>query len=525
LRNTAPAVTQEELFSEVSVEKLSLLSKEELIEFFKLEQGLRIRLENDNRRLRALNEELKQKTLFVEEKYIHIKTKFFGRSSEKDPKKRKSKSSQEKRRKVQLPSERYPDAPILERHVELATPPKCRCCSSPMRDSGMTEDSQFLTVIPAQFLVVLQRRHKYSCGKCYGDIQTAPAPPVITPGSSYSDEMKVDVALSKYCDLIPVERYASIAGRAGLEDLPAQSLIEATHQLADFVKPAYELSKTEVKKAEVVHADETPHRMLEGSDKQSWHLWGFSTKKAAFFEIHDTRSGDVPSDVLIESNCRYLMSDKYSGYGRAVREANQKRREMKAPLPLIINIHCNAHARRNFKEIEKAAEPEQRPAELRFFTVLYKRIYNLEKKAQGKPPDKILWYRSRMIPLYQAMKRRALDAVEGHSSKSKMRRALAYLLNSFEELTLFLVNPDLPIDNNPQERLMRNPVVGRKTWYGTHSERGAETAAILFTLVESCKLVGVNPREYFKQLVADLHLGRAAYIPAAFKQLQAEKPA
>lgn len=106
-----------------------------------------------------------------------------------------------------------------------------------------------------------------------------------------------------------------------------------------------------------------------------------------------------------------------------------------------------------------------------------------------------------------------------------MRRALAYFLNSFEELTLFLTNPDLPIDNNPQERLMRNPVVGRKTWYGTHSERGAETAAILFTLVESCKLVGVNPREYFKQLVADLHLCRAAYIPAAFKQLQAEQPA
>lgn len=502
------------------MEKLDLLSREELIAFAKGEQKIRLQLQKEVKRLAALNEELKQKTLFVEEKYIHIKTKFFGRSSEKGQKKRKSKGSEEKRRKVQLPSERYPDAPILERHVELATPPKCRCCAAVMRDSGMTEDSEYLTVIPAQYLVVLQRRHKYSCGKCYGDIQTAPAPPSITPGSSYSDEMKVDVALSKYCDLIPVERYAAIAGRAGLEDLPAHSLIEATHQLADFVKPAYELSKAEVKKAEVVLADETPHRMLEGSETSFWHLWGFSTKRAAFFEIHDTRSGDVPSDVLIESNCRYLVSDKYSGYARAVREANKKRAELSPPLPLIKNVYCNAHARRKFKEIEKAEEPELCPRELRFFVVLYKRIYNLEKKAKEHPPDKILWYRSRMAPLYRAMREKALEVLGGYPSKSKMGKALVYFLGAYEELTLFLTNPNLPIDNNAQERMLRNPVVGRKTWYGTHSERGAETAAILFTLVESCKLVGVNPREYFKHLVADLHQGKPAYIPAEFKILQ-----
>jgi transposase len=517
-------VTQKELFAEVSVEKFDLLSREELIAFAKGEQNLRLQLQKEVKRLAALNEELKQKTLFVEEKYIHIKNKFYDRSSEKSPRKKKAHGKAEARRKVQLPSERYPDAPIIERHVELATPPKCRCCSSPMRDSGMTEDSQFLTVIPAQYLVVLQRRHKYSCGKCYGDIQTAPAPPSITPGSSYSDEMKVDVALSKYCDLIPVERYAAIAGRAGLEDLPAQSLIEATHQLADFVKPAYELSKVEVKKAEVLHADETPHRMLEGSDKKSWHLWGFSTKKAAFFEIHDTRSGDVPSDVLIESSCKYLMSDKYSGYGKAVREANQKRAELSPPFPQIRNVYCNAHARRKFKEIEKAEEPKLCPRELRFFVVLYKRIYNLERRAKEHPPDKIRWYRSRMTPLYRAMRGKALEVMGGYPSKSKMGKALAYFLGAYEELTLFLTNPELPIDNNVQERLLRNPVVGRKTWYGTHSERGAETAAILFTLVESCKLVGVNPREYFKRLVADLHQGKSAYIPAEFKLLQKEPP-
>ncbi|MGE3263600.1 MAG: IS66 family transposase [Bacteriovoracia bacterium] len=507
-------MTQEELFAEVSVEKFDLLSREELIAFAKGEQKLRLQFQREVKRLSALNEELKQKTFLVEEKYIHIKNKFYGRRSEKAPRKRRAKGNKESKRKVQLPSERYPDAPIIERHVELANPPKCRCCSSPMRDSGLTEDSQFLTVIPAQYLVILQRRHKYSCSKCYGDIQTAPAPPSITPGSSYSDEMKVDVALSKYCDLIPIERYASIAGRAGLEDLPHNSLIEATHQLADFVKPAYEKSKIEVKAARVLHADETPHRMLEGSDKSAWHLWGFSSDKASFFEIHDTRSADVTSDILVESKCEYLMSDIYSGYGCAVRKANKKREELGLGLPPIKNIYCNAHARRKFKEA--AATEEDR----NFFIVLYKRIYFLEKKAQQsreKQPDKILWYRSRMTPLFRAMKDKALALVAGYSSKSLMGKALAYFLENYEAFTLFLGAAELPIDNNQQERLLRNPVVGRKTWYGTHSERGAKTAAILFTLVESCKLLGINPREYFKALVRDLHQGKAPYTPAEFK--------
>ena len=105
-------------------------------------------------------------------------------------------------------------------------------------------------------------------------------------------------------------------------------------------------------------------------------------------------------------------------------------------------------------------------------------------------------------------------------SKSAIGKALAYFLENYEGLTRFLADPALPIDNNAQERLLRNPVIGRKTWYGTHSKRGARTAAILFSLVESCKLNGVNPREYFKCLVQDLHLKKSAYSPYQFKSAQ-----
>src|SRR3989338_8774111 len=96
---------------------------------------------------------------------------------------------------------------------------------------------------------------------------------------------------------------------------------------------------------------------------------------------------------------------------------------------------------------------------------------------------------------------------------------MGYFLKNYTGLTLFLKIQCLPIYKNSQESLLRNPVLGRKTWYGTHSERGAKTAAILFTLVETCKLNGINPREYLKKLVQDLLAGKKPYTPKDFKDL------
>jgi len=83
---------------------------------------------------------------------------------------------------------------------------------------------------------------------------------------------------------------------------------------------------------------------------------------------------------------------------------------------------------------------------------------------------------------------------------------------------LFLTKPLVPIDNNGQERQLRSPVVGRKTWYGTHSRRGAKTLAILFSFVGSCKINNVNPREYSVALVKALHAGKSPFTPREFKE-------
>jgi hypothetical protein len=328
-------------------------------------------------------------------------------------------------------------------------------------------------------------------------------------GSSYSDEMAIDVAVSKYCDLIPIERYCSIAKRAGFKDLPPQSLIAATHELADFTKPAYEKLKDELMQSLVLNADETPHRMLEGSTKKNWYLWGFSAPKTSYFEIHDTRSGDVASTLLAEAKCEWLVSDVFSGYGKSVRDVNALRAQRN--FEKIQNVYCNAHARRKFKEAS-----DRFANEAKWFVDLYKKIYRLERIAKARPPDRVLRVRRLMLPIFEAMRARALTDVAGYSSKSSLGKAMNYLLKNYEGLTVFVKNRDLPIDNNSQERLLRSPVVGRKTWYGTHSERGAETTAVLFSLVESCKLNGINPRAYFKKLVQDLHQGKPAFTPSEF---------
>ena len=510
---------QEELFTPVESTKFDFLSKSEVVSLFQESESVIRKLQKENDRLRDLLSGIgRQKSLFVDEQYILIKNRLFGRSSEREAIGQPSISPRYRRpeKKVQCPSQRYPNVPVIEQDITLDKLPECPCCSGEMKDSGMTEDSEQLTVIPRQYFIIHQKRHKYICSHCHGSIKTAPSPPRIKPRSSYSDEMVLDVALSKYCDLIPIERYSSMAGRGGVQGLPPQSLIELTHHLSDFVKGAYEKLREEIRGSKILQVDETPHKMLERGGGKSWYLWGFSNKETSYFEIHNTRSGDVSSELLKSSCCEHLVSDVFSGYHKAVKEVNEDRQDKN--LPLIRNVYCNAHSRRKFKEAVIVGQGKV-VDEARSFVDIYRKIYRLEQMAKDREPKKVLRLRKLMDSLFEQMKTRAMRNIGAYSSKSSMGKAMSYFLRNYEGLTLFLSHPGLPIDNNSQERQLRSPVVGRKTWYGTHSKRGAETAAVLFSLVESCKLNQVNPRNYFKKLVESLHLGKKLYSPREFKQL------
>ena len=507
-------MSQQVFFDPIPLHRLECFSKSDLIILFKGEQGIRKQLEKDNKRLRELNRECKQKRLGVDDDYIVLKNKFFGKSSEKQAKpevpEKKRSSEKSGKKRVLLPSLRYPDTALIERDVELEKLPHCGCCGHEMRDTGLTENSEHLTVIPSQYMVIRQKRHKYSCGKCYGSMVTAPSPPKVKPGGGYSDEMMIDVSVSKYCDLIPIERYVRMASRLGISDIPPQSLIEQTHSLGKFIEPVYKRLKEGILSSKVLHADETTHRMLEGSKKSNWYLWGFSTPRDSYFDIRDSRSGSVASEFLLKSQCEYLVSDVFSGYAKAVREVNRDR--VRQNTEKILNVYCNAHARRKFREsLSNYVE------EAEFFIDFYKKIYRLNKISLARPPNRVLRVRRLMKPVFEKMKSVAMERMGCYSSRSSIGKAMSYFLRNYEELTLFVDNRELPVDNNSQERLLRSPVIGRKTWYGTHSVRGSRTAAILFSVMESCKLNGVNPREYLRHLVEDIHQGKDPYTPYEFK--------
>ncbi len=491
--------------------KLDRFSRDELITKFTVLEDEYCRAIKEIYRLKYQHLTEEQLNLVLEEHLKDLRDDIYGASSERYKKPEdKDKNPGPAKPRIKKPSERYPNIPVSEVAIEIAPLPGCDVCGKMMSDSGMRETSEVLTVIPKKFEITRYNRAIYRCS-CQSCMKTAPAPLKIVEGSSYSNEMIIDVVLSKYCDLIPVERYAAMAERSGLIDLPPNSLIDLTHKYADFVRAVYLLIKDGVLKARVLSADETPHRMLEGSKKKSWYLWGFSTPILCFLDCRDTRSGDVASDMLLNSICEFLVTDVYSGYGRAIKTVNLVRAE-KGQIP-IESAYCNAHARRYF------FKPREAYPEACFYLDHYHEIYKLNKESKGKPPDEVLKLREQMTPHFEAMRLRALEELPRYPGGNKYKKALNYFLENYDGLTLFLTEAEVPIDNNAQEQLLRSHVVGRKTWYGTHSERGAETAAILFSIVETCKLNGVNPREYFPKLTQDLLDGKPAYTPADFKKL------
>ncbi|MCX7977641.1 MAG: IS66 family transposase [Bdellovibrionaceae bacterium] len=496
----------EELFSEVS--RIDLLSREELVARYQL--ALR-ELERAIRELHLLKRQQvteEQLHFLLQEKFQALRDELYGVSSERY--KKPTDGIKKKREEVppvprpKLPSERYPNVPVKEVVVSQSPAPCCQQCGREMEDSGLTEDSEQLTVIPKKYEILRYKRVKYRC-QCQGCMVTAPAPRRIIEGSSYSDEMILDVAASKYCDLIPMDRYVQMASRGGLEGLPGHSLIELTHGLADFLEPVYKGIREEVRGSRVLHADETPHRMLEGSETKSWYLWGFSTPRSCYLECRNTRSGDVASDFLVSSRCEVLVTDVFSGYHKAIGQANRLR-----DIP-IRNANCNAHARRYFF---KARDHYK---EAFFYLDCYHEVYRLEEQIRGSPREEVLRVREEKIrPLFERMRERSADEVMRYPRGNRYGKAVNYFLENYAGLTVFLSDAEVPVDNNAQERLLRSHVVGRKTWYGTHSLRGAQTAAVLFSIVESCKLNKLNPREYLSAVTQSILAGQPAKTPAQF---------
>lgn len=424
------------------------------------------------------------------------------------PKNKKDPKPREDYRK--LPSDRYPDLEVEENELTPEVVPTCPCCNETMRKSGLFDTTEKIEFEPARYWIQRIKRPKYNCSHCHGSMINTPAEPSISAKSGYSDNFIINVTLDKYCDLIPITRQAAIMERAGMIGVPAQSLINLTHHLAQYLLCIYDLLREQALRSFILYMDETPHKMLEEGDGKSWYLWGYFTEYSCYYEAHNSRSGDIPKNFLLASNAKYLMCDDMAGYGRAVREIlKEKKRE-------IIELQCNAHAVRYFREASETWE-----SELEVVRQTYKKIYELEdQKKETSNLQVQLNLRQQMKPLFEKIKNECEEMKPmPHSSLHSSSR---YFLNNYQGLTFCCDYIDIPLDNNLSERNLRAPVVGRKTWYGNHSKRGAKTTCILFSIVQSCKLVNVNPRSYFPWIIKRLHSGLPPLTPYDYGQLKEE---
>ncbi len=317
-----------------------------------------------------------------------------GSRPTENPKPKGRKEGEDRVLSKKLPSERYPNVEVRDVIVRAESPPSCPCCQKQMKESGLYDTSEKLEVVPKSYYIERQKRVKYNCGHCHGGMVNTSARPSIVPTSNYGDSLIIDASLSKYCDLIPMERYTSIAGREGLLDLPPQSLIGLTHHFANFLQALLLKIKQEVQSDRVLLADETPHPMLEGDETKNWYLWGFFSRRACYFEVHNNRSGNVIKDFLKESLAEYLVSDAYSGYGKAVREICIESKRQ------IIEAFCNAHAYRYFEEASKTWE-----SEVEVILNLYGEIYQLERTKKLAAKDLHFKFRQDMIPHFENIKK------------------------------------------------------------------------------------------------------------------------
>ena len=396
----------------------------------------------------------------------------------------------------------------------------CEHCGGTMELMGSAAEEAELIAIEERKIVLEQHiRAKYQCPCCRIGVKIAPGSLKLIPGGRYALSFAVEVAYSKYFAHLPLDRQVQMMKHEGLR-VTTSALFDQIDALATALAPTYQAILRIVQAEVVLRADETPWAVLSNghTKNERFYAWVAVGTKYLAYCLLDTRSKDGAATIL-GSFAGTLMVDGLTSYPAAAKS------EAGAP-PKFKVANCWVHARRGFVECEK-----HYPEESGFIMELVRQLYEVER--EGKEPDANLGSlrNERSRPLVDQIFAWAKDQQKRTDllPSSGLMKALNYLVNNETGLRVFLDDPAVPIDNNESERALRGPVLGRKNSYGSRSRRGTETAAILYTLVESAKRVDVNPRAYL-EAAAEFALTRAGAIllPDEFKrQLDAvrESPA
>jgi transposase len=377
----------------------------------------------------------------------------------------------------------------------------CAACGGGLREIGQ-DVSEVLDYEPGTFHVVRHVRPKLACPGCQ-TITQVPAPSRPVDRCLAGAGLLTHIMVSKFADHTPLYRLCQIYARDGIE-FGRSTITDWVSQAGWLLTPLAEAVGRYVLKADKVHGDDTPIRCLGGKGKKArtGRLWvyvrddrpsGDKAPPAVWFQYSADRKGEHPARHL--KNFRgILQADAYSGYNELYASGR------------IIEAGCWSHARRKLWDIH--VKQHRLPGTLAHQgLVRIGELFKVEGEINGRSPLRRRRMRlARTVPVLTELKSWMSETLAQVSAKSPMALAIGYSLSNWTALTNFVHDGRIDAHNNTAERALRCVAIGRKNYLHVGSDAGGHTAAVIYTLLGTAKLNGINPQRYlhhFLERIAD----------------------
>jgi transposase len=411
----------------------------------------------------------------------------------------------------------FPEHLPRERIV-ITAPESCPCCGS-TRLSKLGEDvTETLEVIPRQWKVIQTVRERFSCRQCE-TITQPPAPFHVTPRGFAGPNLLAMILFEKFGQHQPLNRQSERYAREGI-DLSLSTLADQVGTCALLLRPLYALIEAHVLAAERVHGDDTTVPILAKGKTDIGRIWvyvrddkpfGGTAPPAALFYASHNRAGEHPERHLANFS-GILQADAYGGYNKLYLPNRQ-------PGP-ITEALCWSHSRRKFFELADIASNPRRgqnaPVISPVAVEAVKRIdavFDIEREINGLPAEeRLALRRDRSLPLVRSLEDWLRTERLRFSRHAPVAKAMDYMLKRWPSFTRFLGDGRICITNNAAERALRGLALGRKSWLFAGSDRGAERAAIMYTLIQTAKLNHVDPQAWLADILARINDTKQTHV-------------
>jgi transposase len=373
----------------------------------------------------------------------------------------------------------------------------CPCCGKALHRIG-EDTSERLDIVPAQFRVLVVRRPKYGCRACENVVLQAPTPARLIEGGLPTEATVAQVLVAKYADHLPLYRQAQIYARQGIE-LDRSTLADWVGRAAFLLRPIHERLLAALKSSTKLFADETTAPVLDpgrGRTKlgQLWAYarddrpWAGTDPPAVAYVYAPDRKAERPITHLAGFK-GILQVDGYGGY-RVLAERGD-----------VQLAFCWSHVRRRFYELAAAGPAPIASDALERIAGLYA----VEKEIRGRSADERRAVRQdRSRPIVGELEPWLRAKLALISQKTKLAEAIRYALSRWDGLSRFLDDGCIEIDSNVVERSIRPIALNRKNALFAGSDGGGEHWAVIASLIETCKLNGVDPQTYLTDVISKI---------------------